>query len=101
MAELTLSVRDAPERHRYEAVVDGRVAFAEYILRDAVITFVHTVVPAELEGKGVGSAIAKGVLEDARARGLSVIPRCPFIHAYISRHAEYLDLVDASYRDQM
>ena len=96
MAEHTITVADVPERHRYEAVVDGYVAFAEYFLRGDVITFVHTVVPGELEGRGIGSALAKAALDDVRSRGLRVVPRCPFIRAYIERHDEYADLLDAS-----
>ena len=95
-----ITVVDVPERNRYEAVVDGEVAFAEYMLRGDVVTFVHTLVPGALEGRGVGSALARAALDDSRARGRSVVPRCPFIRAYIDRHEEYADLVDASAASQ-
>jgi predicted GNAT family acetyltransferase len=43
---------------------------------------------------GVGSRLARGALEDARARGLKVTVVCPFITAYLRRHpGEYEDLV--------
>ena len=45
------------------------------------------------EGKGVGSALAKGALDAVRAGGLGVEPRCPFFASYIRRHKEYADLV--------
>ena len=86
---------------RYETEVDGHTAFAEYFISDGVITFVHTLVPAELEGRGVGSALAKTALDHARARGLSVVPRCPFIRSYIDRHEEYQSLVAESGRDSV
>ena len=63
------TVRDNPDRHRYELEVDGHVAFAEYGLTAGVITFIHTEVPKELGGKGVGSTLARGALEDVRRRG--------------------------------
>jgi predicted GNAT family acetyltransferase len=97
MADLASNVTNDEVQHRFELSVDGHVAFAEYFIRGNVVTFTHTLVPNELEGKGVGSALAKAALNDARSRGLAVIPRCPFIHAYIERHPEYLDILDASF----
>jgi uncharacterized protein len=87
------TVRDNPARHRYELEVEGHVAFAEYGLAAGVITFIHTVVPKELGGRGVGSTLARGALEDVRRRGLKVIAQCPFIKAFMDKHAEFNDLL--------
>jgi predicted GNAT family acetyltransferase len=85
---------DEPEHHRYEARLGDRVVgFATYRLQPGRITFLHTEVDASLEGGGVGSRLARFVLDDARSRGLQVRPLCPFIAAYIRRHPEYQDLV--------
>ena len=92
----TPTVINNEAEHRYETTVEGRVAFAEYFVRGSVITFPHTLVPPALEGKGVGSALAKAALEGAKAGGLTVVPKCPFIRAYIDRHPEYEALVDPS-----
>ena len=89
-------VEDHPERRRFELVVDGITAFSEYRLHGDVITFVHTLVPPELEGRGVASALIKGALEQVCARGLKVIPQCPFVKAYIERHPEWQDLLTAN-----
>ncbi len=86
---------DHPAAHRYEAFLDGRLAgVAEYRLAPGVVTFVHTEVDPAFEGRGIGRRLAAGALDDVRARGLSVRPRCPFIAAFIRRHPEYADLVD-------
>jgi predicted GNAT family acetyltransferase len=66
---------------------------AHYKLAPGVITFTHTLVPKELEGRGIGSKLARGALDAARAQGLKVVPKCPFIAGYIGKHAEYADLV--------
>jgi predicted GNAT family acetyltransferase len=87
------TVRDNPARHRYELEVEGHVAVAEYRQAAGVITFVHTVVPKELGGKGVGSALARDALEDVRRRGLKVVAECPFIKGFIDKHAEFKDLL--------
>jgi uncharacterized protein len=80
-------------QHRYELNVDGHLAATYYKLSDGVITFVHTDVPPELGGKGVGSKLVKGALDQVRADGLKVIPQCPFVKAYIDKHPEYADLL--------
>lgn len=82
------------EDRRYELTVDGEAAgFAEFRTNPGRVTFTHTVVDPEFEGQGLGSRLAKFVLDDAVARGETIVPVCPFIAAYVKRHA---DLYDAS-----
>jgi uncharacterized protein len=92
-----VTVQDNPERNRYEAVVESGVVagFSEYQKRDGLLVFTHTEVDDAFEGQGVGSALARGVLDAAREAGLPVRPLCPFIRKYIDRHPEYQDLVAA------
>jgi hypothetical protein len=52
-------------------------------------------VPEELGGKGVGSKLVKGALDQVRSKGLKVIAQCPFVKAYIDKHPEYADLLKA------
>lgn len=85
-------VRDNTEEQRFELVEQGHLAFAEYQISDDVITFTHTVVPASLQGMGVGSRLIEGALADVRGRGLKVRPQCSFVAAYIARHPEWQDL---------
>ena len=80
-------VRNNDER-RYETTVDGTTAFLDYEIDGDRITLVHTAVPESLEGRGVGTAIVRAALEDARTRDLSVIARCPFVRSYLDRHPE-------------
>ena len=82
----TIEVKDNPAELRYEAWLDGRLAgFSEYEPHDGWLVFHHTEVGPEYEGQGVGSRLAKGALDDVRARGLKVTPTCPFISAWIRR----------------
>jgi predicted GNAT family acetyltransferase len=86
-------IRDNTSSHRFELEIDDQVAKAWYRLQGNVITFTHTDVPAALSGQGVGSRLAKGALDTARAAGQKVVALCPFIAAYIKRHREYQDLL--------
>lgn len=94
-------VVDNPSASRFELPVDGQVAVAEYQIAGTMIVFTHTEVPPALEGRGVGSALARGALDAARERGLSIFPLCPFMESYVRRHREYLDLVDPSVRRRL
>jgi len=81
---------------RYEMTVDGHTAIVEYRDEDAgTVRLVHTEVPSALEGRGIGSRLAKGVLDAVRAEGRTVVPRCAFIASFIARHPEYRDLVSS------
>ena len=83
---------------RYTASVDGRVAaLAEFIPTAELVVFTHTETDPSFEGQGVASQLVRWALDDVRARGLAVLPLCPFVKAYIAKHAdEYADLVYAS-----
>ena len=99
MATEPLTVRDNPERHRFEIDLgDGSFAIAEYTLPAGRIMFTHTEVPAGHEGQGVGTTLIRFALDSARERGLKVIPICPFFAAYMQRHAEVQDLLDPAWR---
>ena len=80
-------------RHRFELQEGGATGFLTYIERDGSIVFTHTIVPPELEGRGIGGRIVAEGLGWARERGLQVVPQCSFVQGYIERHPEYADLV--------
>ena len=86
-------VRDNAARSRYELEVEGKTAIADYRLSGRTITIPHTFVPEALRNHGVGSHLVRGVLADARARGLKVVPQCPFVAAYIRQNPEFQDLL--------
>jgi uncharacterized protein len=82
-------------RHRYELAVEGHIAATYYSVADGVITFIHTEVPPELGGRGIASTLIRGALDQVRADGLKVIAQCPFVKAFIEKHADYQDLLKA------
>jgi predicted GNAT family acetyltransferase len=81
------------DARRFEVPHGDMIAVLEYQLVPGRIVFTHTGVPKELEGRGVGGALARAALEYARSQDLAVRPVCPFVAAYIARHPEYADLV--------
>jgi predicted GNAT family acetyltransferase len=96
------AIRDNAEQHRFEADLgDGQLAVAAYSLHGNSIAFTHTKVPPKHEGKGVGSALIRFSLDQARARGLTVMPACAFYAAYMKRHPEVQDLLEPTYRAKL
>ena len=90
-------VRDVPERSRFEIHVDGqRAGLAAYRTRPGEVTIYHTEIDPAFEGRGLGSALARAALDDLRARGVAVLPVCPFFRSWIQRHPDYADLVPAA-----
>jgi len=88
-----IDVTDNAGAHRYELRVDGALAaLAVYELHPGRIVFVHTETKDGFEGRGLAGRLAAAALDDARARDLLVVPRCPYIAEYIRRHPEYEDL---------
>ena len=86
-------IRQNDSLNRFEMDVAGGTALAFYRLADGVMTVTHTEVPAALRGRGIGSQMMHGVLQSARAQGLKVIPRCPFVADFIDRRPEYANLL--------
>jgi uncharacterized protein len=87
-------IADAPTRERYEATLDGELAgVLEYTVKRGRIALVHTEVLPVHEGRGVGSALVRFALDDARRRGLRVIALCPYVQDYLTRHPQDADIV--------
>jgi predicted GNAT family acetyltransferase len=90
-----VNVVNRPEERRYELLLAGE-QIGELVYRnrgDDVVAFLHTEVDPNVQRRGLGSTLVKAALDDARERGLHVVPICPFVEAYARRHPEYADLV--------
>jgi uncharacterized protein len=76
----------------------GHKVHSRNYFQDGSIVFPYTEVPEPIEGRGIGSALARAALDYARDRGLSLLPLCPFVEHYIKMHPEDLPLVEPEYR---
>ena len=85
---------DAEAAHRYEARSAGDLAgFIDYVVKRNRIALIHTEVLPAHHGQGIGEQLVRFALDDARRRGLRVIPTCPYVRAYVERHPETHDIV--------
>lgn len=90
-----ITVSRNPDRRRYEAAVGGTTVagFIDYQETSELAVLTHTEVDASLEGRGVGSALARAALDDVRDRGLRALVVCPFILGWLRKHHDYRDVL--------
>jgi hypothetical protein len=91
-----LHVLDVSDLERYEARLGEERTLAgllDYRLSNEWVALVHTEVLDGFEGQGIGSRLVRAVFEDLRERGIPVIPRCPFVTAWLQKHPEQHDVL--------
>jgi len=97
---MTTQIQDNPAERRFEILQDGvRAGLADYTITGDRMTLTHTETSPEFGGRGLARRLIGFALDEARARGLSVVPVCPYALRVITEHQdEYLDLVPADER---
>jgi predicted GNAT family acetyltransferase len=90
-----VEVLDAPERSRYEILVDGTFAgFTHYQPTEGSLVFDHTVIKEQFAGQGLASTLVRATLDDVRARQGRIVPLCEYVAAWLEKNPDYADLVD-------
>lgn len=84
----TLNIVDNPRADRFETTVEGHLAELVYRRVDDRLVLVHTAVPDELEGRGIGGALVRAAVNAAREQQLTVVPRCDFARGWLERHPD-------------
>ena len=81
-------ITDNPERSRLEITADGHLADLRYRRNGNRLVIIHTGVPAELEGRGIGGRLVAAAVDRAARDGMTVVPLCPFARDWLQRHAD-------------
>ncbi|BDD84183.1 N-acetyltransferase [Tsukamurella pulmonis] len=80
---------------RYDITVDGELAgFTLFIDRGEQRIFPHTQLDEKFSGRGLSGILVHDALEDTRAAGKRVVPVCPLVKKYVTKHPEVQDIVD-------
>jgi predicted GNAT family acetyltransferase len=93
MTDTSGDVRHNTAAHRFEAGIAPHLAMLVYQVKSDALELVHTEVPEQYQGQGLGGKLATAALQWARESGRKVIPSCPYVRSYIGKHPEYADLV--------
>jgi uncharacterized protein len=83
-----LQVTDNQAEARFELDTDGHVAVLMYRRNGKRLVLIHTDVPVELEGRGIGGRLVEAAIDRAARDGLTIVPLCPFARSWLERHAD-------------
>ena len=86
-------VVDNDQARQFELAVDGALAFLTYRVVGPRLVLIHTEVPDALEGRGVGADLVRAAVARAEADALTLVPKCPFVRAWLERHPGEADRV--------
>jgi predicted GNAT family acetyltransferase len=94
MDEVTITRHDAGNRGEYRAHVQGsrHIGRLTWVLRQGVRVADHTLVPPAIGGRGIAARLVEALVEDARAQGFRIDPRCSYVAVAFDRHPEWADL---------
>ena len=84
----TATATDNTNEHRFELTEDGHLAQLVYRLQGDRLHLVHTEVPDELGGRGLGGVLVRAALDRAEADGLTIVPDCPFARSWLEKHPD-------------
>ena len=94
LEDVTITRHDHGSHGEYHALVDGssHIGRLTWVTRDGARVAEHTLVPPELDGRGIAGKLVEALIEDARAAGFMVVPECSYVAAAFGKHPEWADL---------
>jgi predicted GNAT family acetyltransferase len=78
---------------RYVLTIEGEESRLTYSRADGRMLITHTYVPSALRGRDLGLALVARAVADARAKGVKIVPICPFVALQIARRPEWQDVL--------
>jgi len=90
---MNFTISDNKDKKRFEATVQEQTVLVDYKIEKGIIYLNRVKVPTELEGKGVGSSMVEQVLQEIEAKGLKLVPVCPFVKYYINKNPKWNKLL--------
>ena len=93
-------VVDAREQGRFVFELEGHEGELVYELDGDRLVLVHTGVPDELGGRGLGGILVRAAVARAATDGLTIVPRCPFARGWLRKHPEEAAAVAIDWPDE-
>jgi uncharacterized protein len=81
-------VTDNQAESRFEIRAGGHLGELSYHRNGNRLALIHTEVPEELEGQGIGGRLVTAAIDRAAREGLTIVPYCPFARRWLQRHPE-------------
>jgi uncharacterized protein len=81
-------ITDDQAASRFELMTEGGLAELRYRRHGNRLVIIHTEVPPELGGRGLGGALVAAALDRAEREGLTLVPLCPFARTWLEHHPD-------------
>jgi uncharacterized protein len=81
-------VTDNQADSRFEIRAGDLLAELKYHRNGNRFVLLHTAVPSELEGRGIGGRLVAAAIDRAARQGLTIVPLCPFARSWLERHPD-------------
>ena len=94
MEGMQIAHTESGGRGEYRATLpDGtRAGVLTYQRHDDTMIATHTLVPGEMQGRGIAGHLVARLVADARAQGWKIVPQCSYVAMAFGRHPEWADL---------
>lgn len=95
-AKITITHHVIGQGGKYVARIDGENAAGtlewEPGESDDVRIATHTIVPAEIGGRGIAAMLVDRQIADARRLGFKIVPQCSYVAAKFDQNPDWADL---------
>ena len=81
-------VIDNPSQSRFEVEIDGHLAQLLYERHGDRLVLVHTEVPDELGGRGLGGRLVTAAVDTADTKRLTLVVHCPYAKHWLETHPD-------------
>lgn len=78
------------EKKIFSITIDGFTGYVSYQIEDGLLNIIHTVVPSQIEGKGIASQLVKVAYDYALNNHLKPFATCSYAIRWLQRHPEYI-----------
>ena len=92
-----MDITQDKQKKIFEVVIDGVTAHLSYELVDGALDVRHTIVPKEIGGRGIASALVKAAYDYALENDYTPMATCSYAVIWLKRHPEYKGKTSADF----
>jgi predicted GNAT family acetyltransferase/glutaredoxin len=89
-----LNIVDDKENQRYTLDINGELAKVDYNLRDGKMYLVHSEVPYNLRGQGIGKVLVEKTFEKLTEENYTAVAVCSYIQAVKNRSEHWKEIIE-------
>ena len=88
-----MNIRHDKENKRFTSDINGELATVEYALRNDKMYLVHSEVPYNLRGQGIGKVLVEKAFEKLTEEGYKAVAVCSYVKAVARRSEKWRHII--------